>query len=347
MSVPVKTLLLLCLMGLSCSKKDRVTCADQSRLYACSKFEIGVAVDLTALQFDSLYREIVNTQFNRVTPENAFKIAALHPEKNQFNWTEADVLVDYCLKNNQKLHGHTLVWHANLPAWVENYTGSESDWEELFKNHIQTICRHFKGKVQSWDVVNEAFNENGTLRNSIWKQKLGPSYIEKAFQYAHEADPGALLFYNDFNLSMNPSKRKAVLKLMQNLRHRGVPIDGIGMQMHISIQWPENADMAEAMEEITEAGFKLHLSEIDISLNPYNKEFDLTEELLNRQADKMKAISLMYQRLPEQLQFGMSFWGVSDTYSWIRSSFNREDYPLLFDDAYQIKPMYKKLKETL
>jgi endo-1,4-beta-xylanase len=342
-----KYILLIIILITSCEKTDIEKCDDSQSLYSFSDFPIGVAIDMNELFNDNQYYEIAVKQFNSVTPENIFKPSYLHPNENYFNWAEADRLVEFCQTNNKRLHGHTLIWHNQLPDWMKNFQGNQSEWELMFKEHIQTICFHFKGEIKSWDVVNEAFNDNGTLRNTIWKQKIGSSYIEKAFMYAHEADPDALLFYNDYDIALNETKRKAILNLLNNLRQRGVPIHGIGMQMHISIMHPENKQIADAFKEISDNGFKIHLSEIDISVNPLSKEIEPSIELFERQANKLAAITLLYKEIPSRYQYGMTFWGVSDRNSWIREHFNRDDYPLLFDDNYDPKPVYCKFKEML
>ena len=231
---------------------------------------------------------------------------------------------------------------------MKTFEGNKSKWEMMFKEHIQTICSHFKGSINSWDVVNEAFNDDGTLRNTIWKEKIGSSYIEKSFLYAHEVDPDVLLFYNDYDIALNETKRKSILSLLNNLRQRGVPIHGIGMQMHISILHPENKQIASAIKEISDNDYKIHLSEIDISVNPLNKEIITpSSELLERQANKLASITQLYKAIPLRNQYGMTFWGLSDKNTWLRSYFDRDEFPLLFDDNYKPKPIYCKLREAL
>ncbi|MCP4437625.1 MAG: endo-1,4-beta-xylanase [Aureispira sp.] len=306
-----------------------------------------MAIDLNELNSDDRYRTVAMNQFNSITAENIFKPVYLHPNENTFNWVEADQLVDFCETNNKRLHGHTLIWHNQLPSWIENFEGTSSDWDLMFKKHIQTICTHFKGKVSSWDVVNEAFEDNGELRNTIWRQKIGDSYIEKAFVYAHESDPDAVLFYNDYNIASKKAKRQAILELFNSLRQKGVPIHGIGMQMHISIDYPKNKKIENALTELSDDGYKIHFSEIDISVNPNGKDIEPSTELYDCQADKLTAITKLYKEIPSEYQYGMTFWGVSDQNTWIRTFFGREDYPLLFDDDYNTKPVYCKFKETL
>ncbi len=332
----------------ACTKPAAVeNCTDITGLYQNAPFAIGVAIQVNELLSNPQYRNIAQKQFNSVTPENAFKADRLHPQENTFNWVFADTLVKFCEENNKRIHGHTLVWHSQLPQWILNYQGDYTDWENVLEKHIKTIVTHFKGKVKSWDVVNEAFNEDGTLRNSIWRQKLGDSYIEKAFRYAHEADPDALLFYNDYGLEYNPNKRKATIRLFNNLRKRGVKIDGIGLQTHISIQYPASSQIADALQDIAANNYKVHISEMDISINPNNKDIGSKEKNFEQQAHKLGEIVLHYKQLPKHLQYGITFWGISDANTWIRSFYNREDYPLLYDDNYTAKPMYCQLKAVL
>lgn len=323
------------------------TCKDFIGSHQFSSYPIGTAIDDLALETDFFYAATAIKQFNSFTPENIFKPEYLHPSPLVFNWTAADNLVHYCEAIGARLHGHTLIWHNQLPAWMSSFEGSTAEWDAMMKTHIQTIVSHFKGKVAAWDVVNEAFNEDGTLRNSIWKEKLGSSYIEKAFLYAAEADPDALLFYNDYNLESNPTKRKSVLNLLQKLKARGVKIDGIGVQMHVSIDYPEPMQIADALQEIASHKLRIHISELDISVNPSGNKIAPTADLLQEQADLLGTIVLNYNQLPEAYQYGITFWGVADHYSWIRSYYNRIDYPLLFDENYKPKPCYCKLIELL
>ncbi len=342
----LKILLLLTFL-LGCQKEEIPECNDSIGLFTFSDYPIGTAIDVNELDSDPLYKSIAIKQFNSITPENIFKAEYIHPEQLFFNWSQADSLVSFCEQNNKRLYGHTLIWHKQLPQWIIGFQGNSSDWEQLMKVHIQTIVTHFNNKVAAWEVVNEAFNEDGTLRNNIWKQNIGSGYIEKAFMFAHEADPDALLFYNDYNLEMNPTKRHSVISLLNNIRNRGVRVDGIGVQMHISTSYPEPSQIAGAFQEIAANDFKVHITELDISINPYNQNIEPSEKLLTEQANLLGSIVFNYNKIPDQYQYGITFWGISDKNSWIRNFYNREDYPLLYDDNYLPKPCYCKLIETL
>jgi endo-1,4-beta-xylanase len=276
-------IIILFIFFLGCKKEQIPNCDDGIGLFTFSSYPIGTAIDFNTLESDPVYKSIALKQFNSITPENIFKAEYIHPEPLFFNWTQADSLASFCQQNNKRIYGHTLIWHKQLPQWILDYQGNSSDWEQLMKTHIQTIVAHFKNKVTAWEVVNEAFNEDGTLRNNIWKQKIGSSYIEKAFVFAKEADPNALLFYNDYNLEMNPTKRHSVLSLFNNLRNRGVRVDGIGIQMHVNTSYPEPSQIASAFQEIVTYNFKIHISELDISINPYNQNIEPSAKLLTGQ----------------------------------------------------------------
>lgn len=330
-----------------CNKTEHSTCNDNIALHEQSAFPIGVAINADQFNNNTTYKSIADKQFNSFTPENIFKADNLHPAEGFYNWVEADALANFCVANNKRIHGHTLIWHAQLPQWILDFQGNEQQWDFLFKEHIQTIVKHFKGRVKAWDVVNEAFNEDGTLRNSIWRQKIGNQYIEKAFRFAQEADPEALLFYSDYNLESNPTKRNSAIKYLNNMRLRGVRVDGIGLQMHVGIAFPEPAHLAESFKNVTDNHYKLHLSELDISVNLLGKDIEPSESLFQKQADYLGKILLNYKQIPTKYQYGITFWGVSDRDSWIPAYFNREDYPLLYDENYKPKPAYCKLLETL
>lgn len=331
----------------ACKKEENQPCNDQIGLFKISKYPIGTAIESNELNGDSTYRNLALKQFNSITPENIFKAEYLHPEENFYNWIEADSLVSFCIKNQKRIHGHTLIWHQQLPDWIKNYQGSSEDWEQLMKSHIQTIIKHYKGKIESWDVVNEAINEDGSLRNSIWKEKIGPSYIEKAFLFAREADPDVLLFYNDFNLESNPKKLNAAINLLNQLRSRGIKVDGIGVQMHINILNPDPQQISNTFKTIANQNYLVHVSELDISINPLNKIIEPNHELLNEQANLLASLIIHYNQIPKKLRYGITFWGISDKNSWIRSFYKRVDYPLLFDDNYLPKPCYCKLLKNL
>jgi endo-1,4-beta-xylanase len=336
--------LIVCITFVSaCTKKSSgSSCIDQQGLYSRAKFPVGTAVNINLLGNEPTYTKIVNDQFNSITPENIFKPMYLHPGENDFSWGDGDQLAAYCKDHNKRLHGHVLIWHSQLPDWINNYEGDASAWDKLLKTHIQTIVGHFKGSVKSWDVINEAFNDDGTLRETIWKQHLGITYLEKAFRYAQEADPDVLLFYNDYALETNSVKRKSVIDFFNALRAHGVKVDGIGLQMHINTTNSEINEITEAMQDIAANKYKVHLSEIDVSINPYKQLVSPTSDLLNKQATLLGEVVAQYNTLPPQYQHGITFWEFSDLDSWLPGC-----YACLYDMNYIPKPAYCQLRKSL
>jgi endo-1,4-beta-xylanase len=305
-------------------------------------FPVGVAVNMDKLKDLPRYREIVIQEFSSITAENAMKGQHMQPQQGQFVWENADYLVDFCRTYNKQLHGHTLVWHIQQPAWLKEFEGDSAAWEGLMKTHIQTIVGRYKGKVKSWDVVNEAIDDKDVsqMRKTIWSEHLGDDYIARAFQYAHEADPDALLFYNDYGIEDNNPKLSAVLKMVDNLKARGIPIHGVGLQMHINHKHSLEG-IAYALDAIKARGLKVHISELDLSVNPDAEDITISEDLLQKQKEHIQGIARLYTALPEQNRYALTFWGVADADTWIRSWFKRKDWPLLYDDNYQPKPAYK------
>lgn len=334
MSTPVET---VSAETLAATKPQQSAATLQSSL----SFRFGASVNIGFLQKNEDYRALVTREFNSITAESAMKIKEIHPEEKAFDFADADYLVNYAEQNNKRVHGHTLIWDSSLPSWIKNYKGDSKAWENLFKTHIQTIVKHFKGRVQSWDVVNEAFKDDGTLdKTTLWYKKLGPDYIARAFQYAHEADPGAILFYNDYGHEYGNFKRRGIVAYVNELKKRGVPIHGVGMQMHSRYNLSDDK-FAKAINEVAATGLQVHISELDISLNPEsNTSKKLTSDLLKAQAAKYKFIVKTYNAIPKSQQFGITTWNVTDGDSWVPKSYKRPDWPLLFDINYEKKPAY-------
>ena len=231
---------------------------------------------------------------------------------------------------------------------MQKFSGTKQEWISMMEDHITNVVSHYKGKVTSWDVVNEAFNKDGTLRENIWKKNIGPEYIQLAFEFAHQADPDALLFYNDYSIMLNPVKRKSVIQYLKKNIANGVPIHGIGLQSHIGIGFPEKSEITQALLDVQELGIKIHLSELDVAVNALGKEIDgVSASQLKRQADVYSFVFNTYKKIPQHLKHGITIWGVNDSNSWIPLTLNRKDYPLLFDHSYYPKPAYCRLIENL
>ena len=317
------------------------TADSEVTLQSALPFKVGAAVNVSLLKSNTRYRALVIREFNSLTGENAMKFSSVHPEENTWSWADADYLVDFAMQNGKRVHGHNLNWYKNMPAWVNNYQGTTAQWEALLKTHIQTVVGHFKGKVASWDVVNEAFNEDGTYRNSIWVQKLGIGYIARAFEYAHEADPDAILFYNEYGHEYGATKRNAIINMVTTLKNNGIPIHGIGMQMHTRYTQTD-ANLQAAITTAAATGLMVHISELDIAMNPDNNPtLALSATMASQQAEKYKFIVKTYNAIPKAQQFGITTWNVTDADSWIPGNYSRPDWPLPFNSQYGKKPAYQ------
>lgn len=337
----------------SCSKKDTQTGGGtvivappvvDTSLYKVMPFPVGAAVSVNLMKNNIKYNGVVTKEYNSMTAENAMKFGALHPAENTYFWDDADYLVNYALTNNKRIHGHTLNWYTSLPSWVTNYVGDSAAWENLLKTHIQTVVTHFKGKVSSWDVVNEAFNDDGTLRNSIWVQHLGTDYIARCFQYARQADPNVLLFYNDYGHEYSSAKRTAITNMIASFKTRGIPIDGIGMQFHMTYTQTD-ANISAAITSAASTGLKVHISELDIRLNNDKSFTSFSATLSAQQAAKYKYVIQTYKAIPASQQFGITTWNVSDADSWIPGWLGVPDWPLPFDANYLRKAAYRAIIE--
>jgi endo-1,4-beta-xylanase len=320
-------------------------------------FPIGVAVNPRMVQ-PGLDAELIKAQFNSLTPENAMKMGPIHPEENRYNWTDADAIADFARQNNSKLRGHTLCWHNQTPAWFFiDSTGKTVSRDVLLarlKRHITDVMTRYKGTVYAWDVVNEAVPDTSTAiyRKTKFLEIIGEDYIEKAFQYAHEADPKAQLFYNDYNTE-NPSKRERIFQLLKKLTAKGVPIDGVGLQAHWSIYEPTRQELEESITKFASLGLKVQFTEVDVSVYPKEHErrarrptdkSEFTPAMNDRQAAQYKMLFEVFRKHRNTVT-GVTFWNLTDRYSWL-DNFpvpGRKDYPLLFDQNGVPKKAYESV----
>ena len=350
LSLPVLlSVFIMCKPGTTPPAPIKIIINDSNSLKSVSSFPIGASVNVRLLKTDSLYRSTLSSQFNSMTPENALKWEAIHPELGKFDFTNADLLVNFALVNNIRFHGHNLVWYQSNPKWLENFSGNNENWDTLLKNHIQTVVSRYKGKIASWDVVNEAFDEKGNIRkNDIWAKNMGIDYIAKAFLYAHEADPNAVLFYNDYGQEQSEAKTESILNMVKDLKKRNIPIGGLGIQMHIKLNTSENK-IKEILKQFAQTGLKIHISELDIAVNTKNDStMEFTSDLKNQLAAKYKFIVEAYKfAVPPSLRYGITTWDIGDKDSWLRKYYNKNDWPLLFDDEYKKKDCYYAFLQAL
>ena len=317
-------------------------------------FPIGVAVSPRALKTDEA--GLILQHFNSITPENAMKMGPIHPKESEYFWRDADSIIAFAQRNKLKVRGHTLVWHNQTPAWLfVDGTGNPVSKEVLLqrmKAHIFAVAGRYKGKIYAWDVVNEAISDRQDeyLRPSIFLQICGEEYIAKAFQWAHEAAPDALLFYNDYN-EISPVKREKIYRLVKGLKDAGVPIHGVGLQGHWAINEPSREQLDSTLQRFADLGLKVQITELDISVYP--KEHDArerkpedayTEFTAEREQKQIEVYKMAFElfRKYRNTVSSVTFWNVSDRYSWL-DNFpvqNRKDYPLLFDKNLQPKKAY-------
>jgi len=307
-------------------------------------YPFGAAINVSTLRNNETYRQTVIDEMSSVTAENAMKMSYLSLGRRSYSWDNADYFVDFAVENGLRIHGHTLIWFKNMPSWITNFSGSTDDWKLLMKEYIQDVVGRYKGKITSWDVVNEVITDDGNLRDCIWLQKIGEEYIELAFRYAHEVDPDAILFYNDYGHEYSQTKRTAINNLVADLLSKGTPIHGLGLQMHTRAGRTQT-EIANAINTAAQMGLMVHVSEIDVALNRYSvSNFTVTDELLQQQADVYKAAAETMLMLPQHQQYGITMWGVSDANSWLYAN---PDWPLLFDTEYQRKDVYNNVTDFL
>ena len=313
---------------------------------------------------------IAEKHFNTITPENVMKWAHIHPEPNRYDFAAADMYVEFGLKNKMFIVGHTLVWQNQIPrrAFLDDANNLVSRDVMLgrMKDHIFTIVGRYKGKVKGWDVVNEALSDEGPLRNTNWVKTIGGDFIAKAFEYAHEADPDAELYYNDFSLD-KPAKRDACVKLVKDLKAKGLRIDGVGIQGHWGMNYPTKEDLEAFIKAIGELGIKVMVTEMDIDVLPSANQYHGAD--INVKAELQKELNPYENGLPDEMQQKLAaryaelfaillsnkdriervtFWGVYDKTSWLNNwpIRGRTSYPLLFDREYKPKPAFYAVIKT-
>jgi endo-1,4-beta-xylanase len=328
-------------------------------------FLIGVAVNKSEIfETDARDTEIVKAQFNSISPENVLKWEIVHPEPNTYDFSASDRYVEFGEKNNMFIIGHNLVWHNQVPKWVfEDDKGAPLNRKKLLKrlrDHISTVVGRYKGRIKGWDVVNEALDEDGSLRQSPWLKIIGPDYIEEAFKAAHKADPNAELYYNDYSLENEP-KRNGAIALIKKLKAKGITVTGVGMQGHISLIWPTLEQEDASIAAFAVLGLKVMITEFDIDVLPRRDQNQTAE--VSQSAEYQAKLNPYVDGLPGAVQqaladryaglFGVflkhrdvitrvTFWGVADNSSWLNNwpIRGRTSYPLLFDRQGHPKPAF-------
>ncbi|MFS0725576.1 endo-1,4-beta-xylanase [Paenibacillus sp. 1P07SE] len=311
------------------------------------RFLVGAAVNPRTL---TAQRELLGSHFNSVTAENEMKFERLQPEEGRYTFEHADQMMAFAKEHDMGVRGHTLVWHNQTPAWVfEDGSGGTIGREGLLarmKTHIDTVVGRYKGRIYAWDVVNEAVSDSGpeVLRESQWLSIAGDDFIARAFEYAHAADPDALLFYNDYNEAV-PEKREKIYTLVKSLLDQDVPIHGIGLQAHWSLHHPDADHIRTAIERYASLGLKLHITELDVSVFGHDdRRTDLLEPapgMLEQQAERYAEFFDLFREYSEHIT-SVTFWGAADDYTWLNNFpvRGRRNWPFLFDAEHQPKPAF-------
>lgn len=321
--------------------------------YYSKYFPIGVAIRPSDLKNPN-QRALILNEFNSITPENAMKMGPIHPLENNYFWKDADSIVAFGVRNKIKVRGHTLCWHTQTPSWLFSDSAGKDVKKEILlqrlKSHINTVVSRYKGKVYAWDVVNEVIADDSTyFRESKWYEITGEDFVEKAFEYAHQADPKAILFYNDYNTEI-PAKRDKIYHMLKKLLDKGVPIHGVGLQAHWSINSPTREELEKSIQLFSSLGLQIQFTELDISVysgrqggqmiqgRTQMKAAVFTPEMEKLQMEKYKMVFEVFRKYPKNIT-GVTFWNLSDKYSWLDAR-GKKNFPLLFDTNLKPKKAY-------
>jgi len=339
---------------------------DKSSLKKVFAKDFGIGTAMSAAQIeerDPKANAVILQHFNMATPENIMKAEIIHPQWDVYNFDLADKMIAYGQKNKIKINGHTLIWHSQLPAFARNIKSVDS-FRTFFTNHINTVAGRYKGKIFSWDVVNEALNEDGTMRKSIFLNRLGDDFVTEAFRLAAIASPKTELYYNDYN-NEQPAKRAGCIALMKKIQDAGVRIDGVGIQGHWHVGKVPFKDIEESILQYAAMGLKVMFTELDIEVLP--RSFQGAD--VNQRVASNPALNPYKEGLPDSVQQQLAsdyenlfklflkhkdkvtrvtFWGVNDGQSWLNDwpVRGRTNYPLLFDREFNPKPAYYKVIDT-
>ncbi|MFO7657203.1 MAG: endo-1,4-beta-xylanase [Bacteroidales bacterium] len=358
---------LIAFFTISCSKPEKGL-KDAFSEY----FYIGAAVNQFQLyEKDTLAKPFIALHFNSITNENCLKWERVHPQPGVYDFAPADSMVAFGQRNNMFIVGHCLVWHSQTPDWVfEDSLGNTLSRDallRLMKEHITTVVGRYKGKIQGWDVVNEAVGDDGQMRKSKWYEIIGEDFVQKAFEFAREVDPDAELYYNDYNIEL-PVKREGAVVLLKTLQDKGIQIDGVGIQGHWQLNLPHLQLIDTSIKIFADMGLTVMITELDVNVIP--EPMGLTGAEVSQNFEYQKQLNPYTESLPDSVQQQLSsryadlfntfvkykesvsritFWGVHDGYSWKNNwpIKGRTTYPLLFDRNYQPKPAYHAVLKTV
>lgn len=361
----VSCLFALCLISLS-----RQARAQGLKDMLGESFLIGVAVSGGEIGGNHPETSAVITRhFNSIVAENCMKAGPIHPEPDRYRWEEVDQVVRFGVEHGMAVIGHCLVWHSQAPHWFfTDGEGKEVCRDTLIRrmrDHIHAVVGRYRGLVRGWDVINEAFNDDGTLRQTPYLRIIGPEYFELAFRFAHEADPDAELYYNDYSMAL-PAKRDAVCRLVRDLQAKGCRIDAVGMQSHLGLNYPDLGEYEKTMQALIDCGVKVQITELDVSVlpNPWdfhgadvNQQFNyeqrlnpytegLPDSVYQQFEQRYLDLFALYRRYRQHI-LRVTLWGLDDGGSWLNGFpiRGRTNYPLLFDRQLNAKPVVGKIMQ--
>ncbi|MBX2966359.1 MAG: endo-1,4-beta-xylanase [Cyclobacteriaceae bacterium] len=363
----ILTTITLTVLLAACADNKKATTTEPSlKEIFKDDFDIGTALSADQIEEkDSIADEVIRRNFNSLTPENIMKSMHIQPEWGTYDFTPADKLVEYSQKHGMSVVGHTLIWHSQLPQFARNITSKDS-LAEFFTNHINTVASRYDRKIQGWDVVNEALNEDGTMRESIFYKLLGEGYVTEAFRLTQEAAPNTELYYNDYN-NEQPSKRAGCIELIKKIQDAGVRIDGVGIQGHWHVGRIPLKEIEESILEYSALGLKVMITELDVEVLPrnfqgadvnqrmtmkddpaFNPYVDgLPDSVQQQLADDYAALFELFLKHKDKIT-RVTFWGVNDGQSWLNGwpVPGRTNHPLLFDREFKPKPAFYKVIEA-
>ncbi|HLK03666.1 MAG TPA: endo-1,4-beta-xylanase [Candidatus Acidoferrum sp.] len=311
---------------------------------------IGAAAPARLLS-DAQYTAVLASEFSQLEPENEMKFGPIHPrpdsDSQPYDFVGADSLVAFAHSHSMRVRGHTLVWHKQVPDWVTKGNLSSSQLASVLHDHIHTVVTRYASKVYAWDVVNEAFDTDGSLRETVWRNQPGigagpgTKYIEQALRWANEADPAAKLFYNDYDTEVINAKSDAIYAMAKDFKERGVPLDGVGFQAHVTLKFDDPAKLesfARNLERFAKLGLELNITELDVRLD------DSTAASFNAEGKLYGEIATICVRQPACKL--IQTWGITDKHSWIPYAFPGKGWALPWDENYQKKPAYDALRSA-
>ncbi|MEV5415674.1 endo-1,4-beta-xylanase [Streptomyces albogriseolus] len=296
--------------------------------------------------YDKEYRKVLGREFSSVSPENQMKWDYIHPERDRYDFGQADAIVEFARKNRQVVRGHTLLWHSQNPAWLEEGDFTKAELRGILREHITTVVGRYKGKIQQWDVANEIFDDQGNLRtqDNIWIRELGPEIVADAFRWAHKADPKAKLFFNDYNVEGVNAKSDAYYALVKDLRAQRVPVHGFSVQGHLSTRYGFPGDLADNLRRFDALGLETAVTELDVRM-------DVPEGSLPTPAQEKQQAEYYQRMLQACLEVdgcnSFTIWGFTDKYSWVPVFFQGEGFATVMTEDFDRKPAYYALRDTL